>query len=143
MPRWKTSEQILNLSKDGEVFDENWMNYDSIYQYMPKPTKWKENRLIKFEDINIWEVIAEVTGPIGIYAAWQPYAPYFVAMKNWSIDQEFWGVEGEARLHQYMIDHGIHVNIKKFWIDEEDIPLYKNEIGGTKIILPPNNGTIQ
>lgn len=35
MPRWKTSEQILNLPKDGEFFDENWMNYNSIFQYIP------------------------------------------------------------------------------------------------------------
>jgi hypothetical protein len=143
MPRWKTSEQILNLSKDGEVFDENWMNYISIYQYMPRPIKWKENRLIKFEDVDIWEVIAEISGPVGIYAAWQPYAPYFVAMKNWSIDQEFWGVYGEKRLHSYMVNHGIHVPINSIWIDEEDVPLYKNEIGGIKMILPGNNGTIQ
>jgi hypothetical protein len=143
MPRWKATEQILNLSKDGEVFDENWMNYDSIYQYMPERITWKENRPIRFEDVYVWEVISEMSGPIGIYAAWQPYAPYFVAMKNWSIDQEFWGVKGEGRLHKYMINHGIHVSINKVWVDEEYANLYKNEIDGIKIILPPNNGTIQ
>lgn len=143
MPRWKTSEQILNLSKDGEVFDQNWMNYNSIYQYMPKPIKWKEDRLIKFEDVDIWEVIVEVSGPIGIYASWQPYAPYFVAMKNWSIDEEFWGLEGEQKLHRYMIKHGIDLNINQIWIDNEDIPLYKNEINGLKIIPLSKNGTIQ
>jgi hypothetical protein len=143
MPRWKTTEQILNLSKDGEIFDENWMNYDSIYQYMPKPIKWKENRLIKFEDVYIWEVISEVNGPIGVYAAWQPYAPYFVVTKSWAIDQEFWGLDGEKNLQRYMIDHGINFSLNSLWVDEDDVPLYKNKISGTKIILPPNNGTIQ
>lgn len=143
MPRWKSTEQIINLSKDGELFDENWMNYHSIYHYMPNPTKWKENRLIKFEDVDIWEVIAEITGPISIYAAWQPYAPYFVVIKNWTIEKEFWGTEGEQRLHQYMINHGINISLNQLWVDEEDISLYKNEVGGTKIILLPKNGTIQ
>lgn len=135
MPRWKTTEQLLHLSKDGEFFDENWMNYNSIYQYMPKQIKWKEDHLIKFEDVDIWEVIVEVSGPIGIYAAWQPYAPYFVIMKNWSIEQEFWGIEGEKQLYQYMIDNGINMPLNQIWVDEEDMPLYK-KTNGQKLIIP-------
>jgi hypothetical protein len=125
MPRWKTTEQILNLSKDGEIFDENWMNYDSIYQYISEPLKWKQNYKIKFENVDIWEVIAEISGPIGIYAAWQPYAPYFVAIKNWSIDEEFWGIKGEKMLCQYMINHGMNININKIWVEPEDMWLYE------------------
>jgi hypothetical protein len=30
MPRWKAKEQILNLSKDEEYFNKNWMNYDNF-----------------------------------------------------------------------------------------------------------------
>ena len=125
MPRWKTTEQILNLSKDGEVFDENWMNYNSIFEYMPDPTRWKENRLITFKDVQIWEVIVEISGPIGVYAAWQPYSPYFVIMERWSIHQEFWGIDGEKELYKYISKYNIKLPINKIWVDPEDMWLYE------------------
>ena len=135
MPRWKNTEQLIKLSNDGEIFDENWMNYNSIYQYMPKQEKWKENRRIKFEDVYIWEVIAEVSGPVGVYAAWQPYAPYFIVMKQWSIDQEFWGIEGEKKLQQYMIDNNINFSLNKIWVESEDMWLYLDP-SQNKLIIP-------
>lgn len=121
MPRWKTTEQIINLSKDGEFFDENWMNYDSIYQYIPSNPQWNENRPIKFEDVDLWEVIAEISGPIGIYAAWSPYAHYFVVMKDWTIIGEFWGIEGEKRVQKFMRDNGIHYFLNNVWIDDDNV----------------------
>ena len=102
MPRWKATEQIINLHRDGEVFDENWMNYDSIFQYMPEPTKWTENRPPRVDEVDIWEVITETSGPVGVYAAWQPYAELYVVTNRWSIVQEFSGWNANARLEEYL-----------------------------------------
>lgn len=107
MPRWKVTEQILNLSKDGEFFDENWMNYDKIWQYAPKPIPWKESRNIKFEDVDLWEVITEISGPIGVYAAYQPYAEYYVVTKNWKVIAEFKGILANIELEKYLISNKI------------------------------------
>jgi hypothetical protein len=107
MPRWKTTEQIINLSKDGEVFDENWMNYDKVFQYMPKPTLWTENRVPRFEEIDIWEVISETSGPVGVYAAWQPYAEVYVVTKGWRIVEEFSGWNANDRLEKYLVLNNI------------------------------------
>jgi hypothetical protein len=134
MPRWKSTEQVLNLSKDGEVFDENWMNYDSIYQYLPLNPLWNENRLIRFEDVEIWEVIAEWTGLSGIYAAWSPYAHYFIIIDNWTVIAEFWGIEGEKQLHQYMIKNNIPFSLNKIWIEEDNFFNYINLIDNKTII---------
>ena len=41
MPRWKTTKNILVDNQ--EYFDETWMNYDSITQYMPPNPKWFGN----------------------------------------------------------------------------------------------------
>ena len=135
MPRWKLSEQILNYKNNVEFFDESWMNYDSIFDYMPEPVKWKESRQIKFEDVQIWEIISEVSGPIGVYAAWQPYAPYFIVTKKYSIDKEFWGTKGEEDLQKYVVKYGICLPKNTIWVDSEDMYLYENKIS-QKIIIP-------
>lgn len=124
MPRWKTTEQILNLSKDGEIFDENWMNYNSVYQYLPPNPKWKENRKIKFEDVDVWEVIFEFTGLSGVYAAWCPYSHYFIVTNRWNIIKEFWGIQGEKDLQKYLASFGIVLSTNKIWIEEDEIDQY-------------------
>jgi hypothetical protein len=85
MPRWKTTENILHLNKDGEFFDENWMNYDRIWQYAPEPVPWDGDRPIRFEDVDLWEVITEMSGPVGVYGAYQPYAEYYVITSGWKV----------------------------------------------------------
>ena len=107
MPRWKATEQIVNFYRDGEVFDENWMNYDNIFQYMPDPTPWTENRPPRVDEIDIWEVITEIGGPIGVYAAWQPYADLYLVTRKWSIVQEFSGWMANERLEQFLLANGI------------------------------------
>lgn len=124
MPRWKTTEQILNVSKDGEFFDENWMNYDSLYQYIPPNPIWKENREIKFEDVSIWEVICEWSGLSGVYASWCPYAHYFIVLENWKIIHEFRGKKGEKMLQKYLKEKKISFSLNKIWIDNNDLTSY-------------------
>ena len=107
MSRWKTTEQIINLHKDGEVFDENWMNYDSIFQYMPEPTPWVEARPPRVDEVDIWEVITEMSGPVGVYAAWQPHAELYIVTRQWRIVQEFSGWEANRRLEKYLQESNI------------------------------------
>jgi len=107
MPRWKATEHIINLHKDGEVFDENWMNYDSIFQYMPKPTSWTEQRPPRVDEVDIWEVITEMSGPVGVYAAWQPHAELYIVTHRWKIVEEFSGWNANKRLENFLIANGI------------------------------------
>jgi hypothetical protein len=135
MPRWKTTQNILKIDKDGEYFSENWMNYDSIYHYLPLNPPWAEDRPIKFEDVDLWEVIAEHTGPLGVYAAWCPYAPYFIVTHNWKLVAEFWGIEGEAQLQEYMKNNNIPFSLKEIWVEEDHIGAYVNPTGNKPLIL--------
>ena len=131
MPRWKATEQIINLHKDGEVFDENWMNYDSIFQYMPKQIPWDGNRPIRFEDVDLWEVITEMSGPIGVYAAYQPYAEYYIVTRHWKVWQEFEGYMANERLEQFLINNNIpypRTNISPTPPEQRQVE--------TKLILP-------
>ena len=107
MPRWKITEQILNPLKEGEYFDENWMNYDYIFQYAPEPIPWNENRQMKSEDVDIWEIITEMSGPIGVYAAWCPYDELYIVTNKRSVEQEFSGWNANKRLEDYLIQQRI------------------------------------
>lgn len=107
MPRWKETKQILALQNDGEVFDENWMNYDRISQYAPPSPQWSSDRPMRWEDVDIWEVITEMSGPIGVYAAWCPYDELYIITRGWKIEQEFSGWKANERLEQYLIQHNI------------------------------------
>ena len=107
MPRWKTTENILHLSKDGEYFDENWMNYDRIWQYAPKEIPWDGDRPIRFEDVDLWEVITEMSGPIGVYAAYMPYAEYYVVTAHWKVVAEFEGPRANERLEAFLKENNI------------------------------------
>lgn len=110
MPRWKTTEQITNLCKNNEIFDENWMNYDSIFQYMPEPAPWTELRQPTTDEIDVWEVISEVSngkGFIGVYAAWQPYHELYIVTHEYNIINEFSGWNANKRLEKYLISKNI------------------------------------
>ena len=124
MPRFKTTENIIRFNKDGEYFNEDWMNYDSIYQYLPPNPSWDKPRPIRFEEVDLWEVVYERSGMTGIYAAWCPYAPYFIVTDKWKIINEFWGIEGEKKLHQYMIDNKIPIVLNKIWVDDDNLYQY-------------------
>jgi myo-inositol catabolism protein IolC len=109
--RWKTTEQILHLNKDGEYWDDNWMNYDSVRQWAPRPIPWKSDRPIRFEDVDLWEVISEesnMNGLIGVYAAYHPYAEYYVVTHRWSIIREFEGWMANERLEQFLIEYNVN-----------------------------------
>jgi hypothetical protein len=107
LPRWKATEQLLSLAKDGEVFDDNWMNFDRIAQYAPPSPEWGEKRPLRMEDVDIWEVITEMSGPVGVYAAWCPYGECYLVTRGWGVMEEFTGPGANDRLEAYLIEHHI------------------------------------
>ena len=105
MYRWKTTKNIL-IDTD-EYFDNNWSNYNHISQYAPPNPKWNSDRPISFEDVDLWEVISEASGGIGVYAAWCPYDEYYIVTNAKSIVTEFSGIDANKRLEQYLIKNKI------------------------------------
>lgn len=103
MPRWKSTKNIF--VDGGEVFDENWMNHTSVQ--MPPMVHWPGDVPIRFELVEIWEVITELSGPIGVYAAWYPYAEYYIVTKNYKLVAEFEGLHANSQLEKYLIKQNI------------------------------------
>lgn len=87
MPRFKTTSNILK--DNNEYFDDNWM--DSNKLELPPNPRWDNKKELQVEDIDIWEVISEQGGPNGVYAAWCPYAEFYMIVNNGKIDSTYYG----------------------------------------------------
>lgn len=105
MPRWKSTQQLIAPQHDGEVFDLNWMDRDTVQ--MPPSPPWLEQRPPRVEEIDIWEVICEWSGLSGVYAAWCPHAELYIVTHEWRIVAEFSGRDANLRLERYLIQNGI------------------------------------
>lgn len=88
MPRFKTTDMILKGID--EYFDENWM--DTPFLQLPDHDSWDYSRELQIEDIDLWEIITEKSGMTGIYAAWLPYAEFYMITVNRQIDSTYYGV---------------------------------------------------
>ena len=105
MPRWKTTQNVL--TDFGEHFDDNWMNYDSISQYAPPVIPWDADRPMRVEDVDLWEVITEMSGPVGVYAAYMPHGELYIVTNRHTVKAEFSGWNANNRLEQYLIQQNI------------------------------------
>lgn len=127
MPFFKTTH---NIFKDyGEVFDPNWMDSDTLI--LPPRTFWDYSRPMTVEDVDIWELIYEASGGIGVYASWSPYAEFYMLKHHWtdtandSKIEIFYGPEASKAVYKRAIELGIPLFVNKIWVDEEDMWLYK------------------
>lgn len=103
MPIFKTNQDIFKTNAE-ELYDENHKNY--AFVSLPPSPVWDNSRELKMEDIDIWEVIFEGGGGVGLYAAWCPYAQFFMFRYQGQIE-EYYGPEGENRLEKRLKDLNI------------------------------------
>jgi hypothetical protein len=114
--RFKTTQ---NIFKDfSEVFEQNWM--DSNVIITPSKKDWDYKRPMQIEDVDIWEVIYEESGGIGVYASWSPYAEFYMVRVGWILEQKGYGAET-------YYGAGAMKNIMKR-MDEMKIPYASNQI---------------
>jgi hypothetical protein len=125
--RFKSTQ---NIFKDfGEVFDPNWMDSDKII--LPPKFDWDYAREMTIEDVDIWEVIYEQGGAVAIYAAWSPYAEFYMIRVGWEKEEKGHGVEtyygngAQKFVKKRAKDLGIRLSYNKMWVDPEDMYLYE------------------
>lgn len=124
MPIFRTTQNIV--SDPGEFFDENWMDSDTLI--LPPSPKWDYKRPIRFEDVDIWEVIAE-TGRGKVYAAWCPYAEFYIILTP-EIPKFGWGVkdiemyESHKEVLKRMNELNIPYTLHNKWVEEEEMSFY-------------------
>lgn len=87
MPRFKSTQNII---KDNfEEFDPNWI--DKPFLELPPYMPWDRSRELQIEDVDLWEVITEMSGPSGLYAAWLPYEEFYMIVSGGKIDSTYYG----------------------------------------------------
>lgn len=100
MPLFRTTNDILRTNSE-ELHDENHKNFSFIT--LPPNPLWDNSRELNIEDVDIWEVIFEGGGGVGLYASWCPYANFFMLRYKEQLEC-YYGVEGERRLENRLND---------------------------------------
>ena len=150
MPIFKSTYNILKLPDQDEVFESKW--FESNKLTLPsggpddKKNHWDYNRQIKLEDVDIWEVLYEATGGYGVYAAWKPYAEFYMMTVGWlplrsdqyvndRIVETFYGKNAQAEVLIRSNQLNIPLTIRPVWVDDDQMWLYSNDPEDKKIII--------
>jgi hypothetical protein len=138
MPSFRSTYNILTKYDEDEVFNENWMDSDTII--LPPKTEWTYDREMIVEDVDIWEIIYEASGGIGVYAAWAPFAEFYMLttgndMRNGiryvntipyynRLIETFYGPGAQDRLFKRAKELGITLPVYKSWVEPQDMWLH-------------------
>lgn len=148
MPQFKSTYNILKEVDADEVFNENWMDSDKLV--LPPKIDWDYKREMQIEDVDIWECLYTRGGGVGVYAAWLPYAEFYMITTGtdmYSDDmmingipyqhrhiETFYGPEAQKRTFQRAKELGIHLPVYKEWVDNDQMWLHQPQ-QEKKIIL--------
>lgn len=128
MPFFKSNLNIFKKPWEDEVFEPHWM--DSNELHLPKTKVWDYKREMQIEDVDIWEVIFEGGGGKGVYAAWIPYAEFYMIKTGFELESKGLGVEtyygpgSQYLVQKRMVELNFPLNIKKVWVEPENEWLY-------------------
>lgn len=114
----------------GEVFESSWMDSNTVVT--PPNPKWDYSRELQIDDIDIWEVIYEQGGGVGVYAAWCPYAEFYLVRTGWWNERNpgygvetYYGPGAEKKVREKMKELGIPFVTQEQWVEPEDMWLYQ------------------
>jgi hypothetical protein len=137
MYQFKTTKNIF-VDHD-QYFNQNWFDSDTIIT--PKKGKWSYDREITIEDVDLWQVIYESGGGIGIYAAWDPMAEFYLMLsgfkpsifendpnKRQRIFETFYGQNAQEKVKKKAKELNIPLTQNQVWVDPEDMWLYTDPI---------------
>lgn len=138
MPIFKTTYNILTKPWEDEAFDPNWMDSDKIK--LPPKSDWDYSRELKIEDISLWEQIYYQGGGLALYAAWDPYAEFYLITlhehlyKNNAIET-YYGPGAMEMVKKRCSELGIPLPNNQIWVDDSDMWLYDSKNGIEKTLI--------
>jgi hypothetical protein len=135
MPIFKTTHNILFKPDEDELNPVEKLNYN--IEILPPNKEWDYKRPLTINDIDIWEVLAEGSGGLGVYAAWLPYAEFYmltVGMVPGSIQyryvderkiETFYGPGAQQKVFKRAKELGLNLAVYNTWVDDKDLWLYQ------------------
>lgn len=132
MHEYKSTYNILTRPWENEVFESKTMDYP--WKVAPPSKDWDYKREITIEDVDIWEVITERGNGLGIYAAWTPYAEFYMITTGWKsnspVDRKietFYGPGSQEKVYKRAAELDMPIATYKTWVDDQDIWKYKDK----------------
>lgn len=128
MPFFKTNKDIFVAPWEEEAFDKKW--FDSPNLVLPKYKEWDYKREMNIEDVQLWEQLCYATGGLALYAAWEPYAEFYLITHEWHLHKSnawetFYGPGSMKKAYHRARQLGMHVYPKEVWVEDEDMWLYQ------------------
>ena len=140
MPQFKTTYNILTRVDQDELFDPNWMDSDKVV--LPPKTDWDYKREMTIEDVDIWEQLAIGQGGVGVYAAWQPYAEFYLVITGYdnknsarvvdgvTVDpkkiETYYGQGAQKKVYKRARELGIDLSVYKTWVPDDKAWVYSD-----------------
>ena len=141
---FKTTYNILKKSDEDELQSLENLNLTGVF--IPPTTEWDYSREMVIEDVDIWEVLYEASGGIGVYASWLPYAEFYMITTGWipntvndRIIETYYGPTSQKQMYARATVLGIPLRVHTVWIDDEDIWLHAQptHLDNNKTIILP------
>jgi hypothetical protein len=104
--RFKTTQHIL--CSDFGMMRPFYDNYQHGINDLPPTYNWNAKSPLRFENVDIWEVLLERGDRIGVYAAWCPYDELYIVVDSGKVVAEFYGMFANESLEEYLINNNIN-----------------------------------
>ena len=142
---FKTTYNILKKSDEDELQSLENLNLTRVF--IPPTTEWDYSREMTIEDVDIWEILTEQSGSLGVYAAYKPLAefymitvglPHFVPGTTYNdrIIETYYGAGSQTQAVNRAQELGWPIWVKKVWVEPEDAWLYEPP-KATKVMIGP------
>jgi hypothetical protein len=152
MPQFKTTYNILTRTDKDELWNQNWMDSDKVI--LPPKTDWDYKREMTVEDVDIWEVMSIGQGGVGVYAAWQPYAEFYLVITGFdtrnapriidgvSVDSKkietYYGQGAQRKVYKRAKELGINLAVYKTWVPDDNAWIYSDPMPKANTFVFPN-----
>ena len=122
--QFKSTRDIMTTPDQDEIFNINWMDSNKII--LPPTSHWDYKKELKIENVNVWEVVCGGFNNFGIYAAWEPYAEFYLVYRPFpEYIETFYGPKAQKRLKKFMKENGIPIYENEIWLEPEEVKFYE------------------
>ena len=148
MYQFKSTYTILKNPGYDEAHNPNW--FDSPFLQTPPSYPWDYKREMQIEDVDIWEILVEEGGGLGIYAAWCPYAEFYLIttgsdLRNVWIDgnltyndrhwETYYGAGAQKQVQKRAKELNLNLPTFKVWVDDNDMWLHTKQDNYKTLII--------